>query len=392
MLERIKGFLSEILEVANTGRPDLKSKARRLEITEYGYLTKYGYSDNFIYVRIKNTEEGTFHTVFLDLLNLAFYCSPTMLPKEIKEKFKQKEDYCYAQHSIVRKPTDKFCHHIYAMAKYLSDERMDLIQERLEKLGLTSTTSKPFDLIEFVVDNSERLLIYGDTGAGKTYSVLKAVKEKNLPLFQINCSGGIEDVDVLMRVIPEEGKWKTVDGVLTQAFKSALKQKTVLLIEELTRASRSLRNLLIKSLDEKDNCYELHNLLSNDIIRVPKENLVVFATANIGYADTEELDMALMRRFSFILEKGYDKEVEMRFLEDAFGDKSKQIYSSFIEPVRKLYREGHISIPLDTGTIETLCKYSGIMGFSNALKFTVLYRYPSEERDLITELVKSLNL
>lgn len=266
------------------------------------------------------------------------------------------ESYCWFEKN--EKKGIPHCKHVaFFLQEILNDpSQMKWIEETLGikkevEVNLKSVEGK----IKLAIKLSKPLLIYGPTGSGKTHTVLQAVKEEGIPLYVINISNGLEDVDLLQKLIPdpESGKWQRIEGELVKAFRHAQKEKVCILLEEITRSSKSLRNLILKAMDKKDGCYTLHDFTSGEYLQVPAENLVWVATANLGssYGDTSELDPALMRRFSITVFMDYDTQKEEEILTKIVGEMMAKKMVEFARKIRENYLSGRLPYPLDTGSL-----------------------------------------
>ena len=126
----------------------------------------------------------------------------------------------------------------------------------------------------------------------KFFMLLEKLKKRGLfdVLVQIDFTSGLEDTDLLGRVIPlsperkikeflklkkkfpdisekllmkSMGEWGIEEGELSEAFKLAREGKRViLLLEEISRANPKTLNLLIKAMDGVKGFYRLHNFLT----------------------------------------------------------------------------------------------------------------------------------
>ena len=311
------------------------------------------------------------------------------------------EKYCYQW-----KNRNAVCHHMVAVIDHLlRNNDLSAVASYLgEEVEETSRLSS--DEFEIGWEMKLPMLLYGVTGAGKSHSVLefvKKVKEKeDVEFFQINMSSGLEDVDLLAKMIPdpESGKWTIRDGELWRAFKTATKKPVIILIEELTRSTKSARNLFLKAMDSVSGKYHLQNFVTGESVEVPVENIWWIATANIGYSDTEELDPALIRRFLITKFVDYDLEKEKQIVTEILEDEkeAEKIIEKIVKPIRKAYETGQIPYPIDTGTLKVFAVLKKKTGdLMKAAEMTFLYRIvdvdvsgkPSEEQvSLLKEIVR----
>jgi len=267
------------------------------------------------------------------------------------------ELYCYCGDK-------KLCDHKRAVANYLAkhsyliEEIEKYLKDTLEKSKGEDTLKGFHSLIRFAVRRNRPLLLAGPTGSGKTHTVLKLVealkKEGKIDAFyQINLSGGVEDIDLLGKIIPTgNGKWTVVDGELTKALKDAMEGKRVfVLLEELTRASQSARNLILKAVDTVGGKIVVNNFLTGETYQIDPKNIQFVATANLGYSDTDELDPALKRRF-VVVYKGYDEEAEKEILlKMGYTPEAVDVIMSFTKSLRNLVKSEGLT-PFDTGTLK----------------------------------------
>jgi MoxR-like ATPase len=389
----------ELLEWANTGG----RKHPELEVIETGFIPSYTWKDlngrgnrkvPAAYFVVKNKEKGSKHVVvvavdpFESFLRFAAWCGDKELKNELGLT-----DRCI----FWKKRTCKHVEHVTAcirdeLTKGLHPEIRETLTDFAEAVARYSSASQPFSSRECEVKEILKLgfpaLIYGPTGSGKTYTVLKVLIEKQkageLEFTVINFSSGIEDVDLLGKYIPLSGGWKIRDGELWKAFKEAQRseRKYVVVLEEISRASPKALNLLLKALDGVGKNYRLQNFLTGEELVVPKDKLLFIATANLGTGySAEELDPSLMRRFLITRFWDYDLETEENLLKRlGLGVEESRRIMKFVHSQRDAYKQGEFPYPLDTGT---LCKWVKVktstgMGWWTAFEFTTLYKIVSK--------------
>jgi hypothetical protein len=155
----------------------------------------------------------------------------------------------------------------------------------------------------------EHVLLVGSAGFSKTYTATQYIKDKGYISENVIGHEAIESIDLLgYYTRTETGDLVWMDGALTAAFRKAKDNKVVLFIDEILRIPSKELNILVGSLtpnssgefvlrtnrivDIKDGIGESETLI------VPKENLWIISTTNIGSDyNVENLDKALNDRF-----------------------------------------------------------------------------------------------
>ncbi len=313
---------------------------------------------------IKDSGRQEFHNVMIglhpDTKQLHVWCGDAY----IRNHYGLDEAYCIARERLFKTHGIAFCRHIayvlyFIVGKGAAEYRFKENIERflLNKISIQEEQSQESKVVSFAIETSQSLLLYGPTGSGKTFAVLQAVKRHNIPIFRIHISDGLEDIDLLQKLTPdpENKAWKRIDGELVKAFKKAEQDKVVILLEELTRSSKSLRNLLVKAMDEKDGMFTLHDFTSGDIYHAPAKNIIWIGTANFGssYLDTVSIDPALLRRFSLTHFVDYDVQKEKNILVNNMNipEEIADKMIEFAEYIRTKFKEGQLPYALDTGTL-----------------------------------------
>ena len=221
-----------------------------------------------------------------------------------------------------------------------------------EMLGVNTSFTLSGDALSLGLQLGKNVFIYGPTGSGKTHRVRELLKAcTDAEIQKINISDGIEDVDLLQKLLPDGQGWKRLEGELRTAFNIAKERKVIVVLEELLRSSRSLRNLLIKAMDKEDDSYTLHDITTAERITVPASNLNFIATANLNYDDTSKLDPALARRFQICVFQDYAVDAEKELLKKKVGGKLATKLCAIAKEVRARHREELLAAPLDTGSL-----------------------------------------
>ena len=165
----------------------------------------------------------------------------------------------------------------------------------------------------------KHILIEGEKGSGKTYSISKFLDQEGTDTVFIAGHEGMESIDLLGYLIPDKSGelvWK--DGALTEAFRRAQDHPVVLFFDELLRVPGRELNLLVGALSPNSRgeyvlrtgrvLEVIDGIAIEETLVVPSYNLWVIGTTNVGagYA-VDEIDEALSDRFRIVRK---DTEVE----------------------------------------------------------------------------------
>ena len=361
------------------------------------------------FFRVKNIYNGHYHNVVLTYKDNKWFlwCGD----KEL-QKMGYEESYC-----ISWKNKSTKCKHCKQVAYDLLNRipETDKIEEELLKANGLTTDDTPKtkivskDVLRIGFEKKLPTLLYGRTGAGKSHSIFKLIDElreegHDFEVFQINMSSGVEDIDLIAKILPnpKEKSWITLDGELKKAFKVASEGKQVIVfIEELTRASKSARNLLLKAIDPVSGYYTLFDFVKGETISVPTDRIWFVATANLNYSDVDDIDPALLRRFVLTKYVDYDTQVEKEMLMQILDDEELvEKTMKLAKAVRALYERGEIPQPLDTGSLKIFAELlKELKDPELVAEMTFLYRIvdvdatssPSKEQvETIREIIKKI--
>ena len=147
--------------------------------------------------------------------------------------------------------------------------------------------------------------------SGKTYNVTKYANDHHAKVIQLNAHNGIESTDILgYNVRHSDGSFIWLDGPLSEAFRIAQTEPVILIVDELLRIPAKELNIFISALTPNSSGQFILNtsritnvdpklgIGSAERLVIPKENLWVVATTNIGSDyDVDEVDLAFNDRF-----------------------------------------------------------------------------------------------
>lgn len=226
----------------------------------------------------------------------------------------------------------------------------------------------------------DRVFLYWPTGTGKTHSVLARLEENKIQNDVVTVSDGFEDVDFLTYIFPTatwiQYKEKKIVELLRKAQAG---EKVAILIDEANRWSKSFMNLLLKMIDPVSDCYEINNFVADEVIKVPKQNIIRFCTANLwwGYSGTNELDEALLDRFNKVSFVWYNLEFEKELTAN-FGDFDNNV-AEVVTYIRKLFNDNELKRPISTRSLKIRAEdfiktAQGIEDVFYSFERTVMYR------------------
>ncbi|MCC5612241.1 AAA family ATPase [Nostoc sp. CHAB 5834] len=216
----------------------------------------------------------------------------------------------------------KFCKHVNAVLDSNPRDHAQFLADGLSALSANGGEVDPGDLsaneegfnlpyLAFKVP----VLFEGDRGSGKTRESRMFARQIQASYVEMGGHEGVEATDMLGCLVPYragELVWK--DGPISEAFRKARGEKTVLLIDELLRIPQEHLSILLTAFspddtdEESEPVYRLRTgrilsvsedgVAQEEYIECPVGNLCVIATTNVGaeYA-VEELDPALGERF-----------------------------------------------------------------------------------------------
>lgn len=238
--------------------------------------------------------------------------------------------------------------------KQIDKTTMRDLKPLVEKIGKLKPKITKAKIVNNWWDFGDTVFLYWPTGTGKTHTVCEWIKSKGIEYDVVTVSDGFEDIDFLTHIVPTAKgityKEKKILSLLRQA---ASGEKVAILVDEVNRGSKSFMNMLLKMTDSVNGVYEINNFVCDEVIVIPRENIIWFCTANLGwgYAGTNDLDEALLDRFNKVEFAGYNPVFEWSLISN-FGEHADGV-KTIVEYIRDLFKDNAVKRPISSRWLKT---------------------------------------
>lgn len=263
------------------------------------------------------------------------------------------------------------------------------------------------ELVGFWCMGEIAMMLRGPSGCGKTALIEQFHAAMNYPLLQPSTHARTEAPDLNGQIIPSEGGFKYVYGLLVQAARHGLS----VFLDEYNVMDSSVTTSLNPILEGgKIDIPETGETI------FPKEGFRVFAACNpndkgLGFFGRNEEDASNKERF-WVVEFGYptaDQEVPIvsAILKSVFDDSTADSYAQKMVEVANRIRQQYmgesgaadaLEVTMSTRTLRRWARgitvFGGQGGAANPITFTLARALtnnaPRESRDAIHEIVKDI--
>ena len=210
------------------------------------------------------------------------------------------------------------------------------------------------------------VLFHGPAGTGKTISCKLVCQEIGLPIMEvINCTENLDEF-VLGKFIPEEDRIVFKESYVTKAIRSG----GAVVFEEINFAKPQYLAFLNSLLD--DNGFV--RLDNGEVVR-RHPNFRFFATMNLGYFGTKELNQALYNRFNVILElAALSDEAVAKMLTARIpecGDKVDKLLGVY-HKLKKRIESEELDIVISPRNLENWARLAKYEGYIIAAEKTII--------------------
>jgi MoxR-like ATPase len=210
------------------------------------------------------------------------------------------------------------------------------------------------------------MLLHGPAGTGKTMACKLLCQAVALPIIDIvNCTENLDEY-ILGKYLPQGDRIVFRESCVTQAIRSG----GAVVFEEINFAKPQYISFLNSLLD--DNGFV--RLDSGEIVR-RHPHFRFFATMNIGYYGTKELNQALYNRFNIIFEMTElsDEDIRRMLLIrvpecEAFADKMIGVYHK----LRQKIKSEELDLVISPRNLENWARLAKYEGYVKASQKTLL--------------------
>jgi hypothetical protein len=243
-------------------------------------------------------------------------------------------------------------------------EYIELIPSLPEEFQIQKVVKR---LCGAVKNNDARaVLLHGPSGTGKTISCKLMCQEIGLPIMDvINCTENLDEF-ILGKFIPDEDRIIFKESYVTKAVRYG----GAVVFEEINFAKPQYLAFLNSLLD--DNGFV--RLDNGEVVR-RHPNFRFFATMNLGYFGTKELNQALYNRFNIIVEiAALSDEAIVKMLTARIPeckDKTDKILGVYHKLKNKIERE-ELDIVISPRNLENWVRLAKYEGYVAAAETTII--------------------
>lgn len=217
-----------------------------------------------------------------------------------------------------------------------------------------------------VTGDVRALLLHGPAGTGKTMSCKLICREIGLPVMEtINCTESLDEF-VLGKFLPDGDKIVFRESYVTKAIASG----GAVIFEEINFA-RPQHLAFLNSLLDDNGFVKLDN---GEIVK-RHENFRFFATMNIGYYGTKELNQALYNRFNAVYELAELSDEAIRRMLSARVpeclDQADKLISVYHKLKKKINSE-ELDMVISPRNIENWARLAKFEGYIPAAEKTII--------------------
>ena len=264
--------------------------------------------------------------------------------------------------------------------------KVEVLDKTTEKVSMKLIgLSKEKHAILLGITHNFPVLLIGETGVGKTYTLQHVAQEEKKRIIRMSLNGEIGINEILGKWLIRAGSTYWQDGVLVEAMRNGW----WIILDEINAALPEVLFVLNPLMDD-----------SRSIILAEKDGEMVnahpdfriFARMNPcdEYAGTKEMNKALLSRFPIVLNyRNYDSDTEFEIVKYQSGieDTIARVMVDVANAIRQKKKDKEIYHTVSTRDVVNWAKVFGSNGNSiaEAFEFAILNKAPSEDRELIVK-------
>ena len=245
-----------------------------------------------------------------------------------------------------------------------TDEQRSLIPSLGKEFALDSALLDFADSIP--AGDTRSALFYGPAGTGKTMTCKLLAKQVGLPIMEtINCTENLDEF-VLGKFIPDGDKIVFKESYVTKA----IREGGAVVFEEINFA-KPQHIAFLNSLLDDNGFVRLDN--GETVKRNP--NFRFFATMNVGYFGTRELNQALRNRFNAVIELSeLSESAIIRMLVERvpdsrpYIDKMLKVYKS----IKGRIKTEELDLVISPRNLENWARLARYEGYELAAEHTII--------------------
>ncbi len=328
-------------------------------------------------------KEGSFQKTLYEKIILNG-TSEEDVAKELNEPLNKIHYYTLAVKRKIKKEQEKF----EKTFKQIADNNTNEVnQHDLENMtqfiprsdGYISRKIGKFQdikILEKCYNDRAFVLIFGETGTGKTHLVRHFAYEKKLPYARVNLNGGTTADELIGHWVPkEDGGFKWQDGILTLFARYG----GVVVLDEVNSCPAEIL-FALHSLTDDERTLTL-TAKDGEVVHSHK-NFFLVATMNPDYEGTKPLNAAFKDRFKVKLFFDYDTKIEKQLINE----------DNLVEIARKLRvmkAKGEINTPISTRMLMYFKSNEELFDTKFAIEL-FLNNFEAYEREAIKNVVEMM--
>lgn len=260
----------------------------------------------------------------------------------------------------------------------VSDEMKKYIPQQNGYLPRRFGKFTDIEILEKCYETKSFVLIYGETGTGKTHLVRDFAFRKHLPYARVNLNGGVTADELIGHWVPNpEGGFRWQDGILTTFVRNG----GVIALDEVNSCPAEIL-FSLHSLTDDERTLTLISKDSEVVVAHP--NFFLVATMNPDYEGTKPLNAAFKDRFKVKLNFEYNDKIEKKLI-------SNTKLLDLADKLRVMKNKGEIVTPISTRML--LYYENNVKLFSTSLAIDLfLNNFEVYEKEAIKNVIELIGL